>query len=304
MSAPRIALISDRRGWHCRQLTRAFARRRVAVRRVALQDCRFALDREPGIVLPGFETELPEAVFVRGVPAGTFEQVTFWLDILHGLRGLGVLVYNDARMIERSVDKAMTSLILRRAGIATPPCWVSADPARAAEIVRGEAARGHELVCKPLFGSQGEGLVRVGAVEALPPPDAVNGVYYLQRFVPRHGDRWLDWRVFVIGGHAVAAMQRSSDHWITNFATGADCHPALLNAPLRQLAEAAAQAVDLYYGGVDILCDDAGQYSVLEVNSVPAWQGLQSTCGFNIAERLVADFLVRIGGAEIREVRA
>jgi tetrahydromethanopterin:alpha-L-glutamate ligase len=42
---------------------------------------------------------------------------------------------------------------------------------------------------------------------------------------------------------------------------------------------------------VDIIRDGAGQASVVEVNSIPAWKGLQSTCNVNVAELLVADFL-------------
>jgi glutathione synthase/RimK-type ligase-like ATP-grasp enzyme len=47
------------------------------------------------------------------------------------------------------------------------------------------------------------------------------------------------------------------------------------------------------YGGVDIICDQAGSYSVIEVNSIPAWKGLQSVCGLDIADLLVEDLLQR-----------
>ena len=47
------------------------------------------------------------------------------LGVLHALREFGVPVYNDARAIERSVDKSMTSLLLRAAGVPTPPTWAT-----------------------------------------------------------------------------------------------------------------------------------------------------------------------------------
>jgi glutathione synthase/RimK-type ligase-like ATP-grasp enzyme len=42
------------------------------------------------------------------------------LGILHALRELGVMVWNDARAIERCVDKSMTSFLLARSAIPTP----------------------------------------------------------------------------------------------------------------------------------------------------------------------------------------
>ena len=56
--------------------------------------------------------ELPRVALVRSIPAGSFEQVTLRLGLLHALTALGVTVVNDARGIERCVDKAMTSFLL------------------------------------------------------------------------------------------------------------------------------------------------------------------------------------------------
>ena len=44
-------------------------------------------------MLPGYGTALPDAVLVRGIAGGSFEQVTKRLGILHALRELGVPVY-------------------------------------------------------------------------------------------------------------------------------------------------------------------------------------------------------------------
>lgn len=45
------------------------------------------------------------------------------------------------------------------------------------------------------------------------------------------------------------------------------------------------------YAGVDIIRDEMGRYSVIEVNSVPAWKGLQSVSDIVIADKLADDFL-------------
>ena len=55
--------------------------------------------------------------------------------------------------------------------------------------------------------------------------------------------------------------------------------------------------MDIDYAGVDLLQDGEGRLLVTEVNSIPAWYGLQGVCGFNITERLVDHLLSRIAGA-------
>ena len=288
----RFAIVSDSFGWHGRQLQKALRRRDYDAQFVPLQDCRFDLDGHgPGLVLPGFESTLPAGVFVRGIPGGSFEEVTFRLDILHALRESAIPVYNDARGIERTVDKAMTSFLLRQAGIATPPSWVCNSPEFAFKRVQRELEAGHELVCKPLFGSQGKGLKRINDAAQLDGLDDVNGVYYLQRFIKTADDYYIDWRVFVIGKRVVAAMQRKSSHWVTNVAQGAECFSALPGEILSSLALQAVETLDLDYAGVDIIQGWDGQYYVIEVNSIPAWHGLQSVYSGNVSDLLAQHFL-------------
>jgi RimK family alpha-L-glutamate ligase len=291
----RVALMADETGWHTRQLQAALRARGAQGRCVDLEDCRIDTAASPhGLVIPGFGKALPDAVLVRGIAGGSFEQVTKRLGVLHALRELGVPVYNDARAIERSVDKSMTSLLLHAAGVPTPPTWATESVAEARRIVMREAAAGHALVLKPLFGSQGKGLQRVGQVDgryrALPRLDrAYGGLAYLQRFVPARAVPGFDF-----GGRAVAAMRRVSRHWIHNVAQGARCMPCALDAPLAALAEQAAHTLGLDYAGVDILPADGPQpLVVLEVNGVAAWQGLQRVTPFNIAQALVDDLLGR-----------
>ncbi len=293
MKSRQIAIVTEESGWQGEQLRHAFAKHGHGCRFVSLTDCGFDLNNGRfGVVMPGFQRQLPTGVFVRGVPGGSLEQVVLYLDVLHAFRELGIVVYNDARAIERTVDKAMTSFLLRRAGIPTLPTWVTSDIRRLRELLVREAASGYELVLKPLFGSQGQGLRRLGDTNALTELDNCNGVFYAQRFIDRGEDNWHDWRVFVIAGHAVAAMQRSASSWISNVANGARCQPAVLNEALRDLAERATKVIRMSYAGVDILRDREGRMRVVEVNSIPAWKGLQGTCNCVIAELLVEDFLL------------
>jgi len=295
----KLAIFADETGWHTRQLQAALRARGALGRCVDLADCHVDTTASwHGLVIPGFGRELPAAALVRGIAGGSFEQVTTRLTLLHMLRDLGVPVYNDARAIERSVDKAMTSLRLRAAGVASPPTWATESLAQAQRIVMRESAAGHALVLKPLFGSQGKGLQRVGNVDGVHVPlpaleQAFGGLAYLQRFVAPLQQPGFDWRVLVIGGRAVAAMRRVSEHWIHNIAQGARSLPALLTPALAALAEQAAQALEMDYAGVDLMPAADGTLQVIEVNGVAAWQGLQRVTPFNIARAIVDDLLDR-----------
>ncbi|MEX3936595.1 RimK family alpha-L-glutamate ligase [Paraburkholderia phymatum] len=311
----RVAIMTDETGWHTGRLKKAFRARGVEARCVDLATCRIDTTWSPyGLAIPGFARELPDAVFVRGIAGGTFEQVTLRLGILHALRECGIPVYNDARAIERSVDKSMTSFLLHRAGVPTPAAWATESAAFAQRVLMRETAARHQVVLKPLFGSQGKGLRRLGASAArdgtlkpLPPLRSYQQVAYLQRFVgtarasrsagaSRAG---FDWRVLVIGGRSVAAMRRVGGRgWIHNVARGAHCEPCALDPTHTAIAERATAALGLDYAGVDLIPDpsmpdEAGVPLVLEVNGVAAWRGLQSVTSIDIAAALVDDLLDR-----------
>jgi tetrahydromethanopterin:alpha-L-glutamate ligase len=311
----RVAIMTDQTGWHTGRLKKAFRARGVEARCVDLATCRIDTTWSPyGLAIPGFARELPDAVFVRGIAGGTFEQVTLRLGILHALRECGIPVYNDARAIERSVDKSMTSFLLHRAGVPTPAAWATESAAFAQRVLMRETAARHQVVLKPLFGSQGKGLRRLGASAALdgtlkplPPLRSYQQVAYLQRFVgtarasrsagaSRAG---FDWRVLVIGGRSVAAMRRVGGRgWIHNVARGAHCEPCALDPTHAAIAERATAALGLDYAGVDLIPDpsmpdEAGVPLVLEVNGVAAWRGLQSVTPIDIAAALVDDLLDR-----------
>lgn len=298
----KIAVFADEVGWHTRQVQAALRARGAVGRCIDLADCHVDTTAAwHGLVIPGFGRELPDAALVRGIAAGTFEQVTKRLGVLHALRELGVPVYNDGRAIERSVDKSMTSLLLQAARVPSPPTWATESPAQAQRIVMRESAAGHALVLKPLFGSQGKGLQRVGCVDGvhvpLPPMSGVSGrLPYLQRFLPplglKTGAPGFDWRVLVVGGRAVTAMRRVSEHWVHNVAQGARCEPAVLTEELSRTAEAAARALEMDYAGVDLM-PSADGIQVLEVNGVAAWRGLQRVTRFNIAQAIVDDLVDR-----------
>jgi tetrahydromethanopterin:alpha-L-glutamate ligase len=282
---PTILVVSDQRDWHARQMEAAFAAAGARVERVDLADCGFDTCSPSGLSLPVLGSRLPDAVHVRTLSAGSFEAITKRLGVLHALTKLGVVVWNDARAIERCVDKSMTSFLLARAGVPTPPTWTmeSAEAARA--LVEREASS-VPLVLKPLFGAQGKGLRLIRRPEDLPASEEIAGVYYLQQFQSNGARDFTDYRLFVLRGRVIATMMRRASTWITNVKQGGQPLAVAPDLKMERLAIAAAEAVGAAIAGVDVLVGADGAPTVLEVNSMPAWSGVQKVSKRNIAEAI------------------
>ena len=160
-------------------------------------------------------------------------------------------------------------------------------------IAENELKQGHLIISKPLFGSQGEGIRRLEKMTDLFWLTSSHGIYYLQRFVHCAGVGYSDNRVFVVNGKAVAAMRRRGKSWLNNVARGASCERIDLDDDLASLAIKATAALAMDYAGVDIIQDKEGSYTVIEVNSIPAWKGLESVCDMSVAQILADDLINR-----------
>ncbi len=294
----RVAIFSADPDWHAKRLIAALAARGMEGVCVALEECSFDVGGGlAGLRLPGFEEALPDGALTRLISAGSLEEITLRLGILRALEELGVPVHNDACAVENTVDKSMTSFLLKRSGLPTPPTWAVQSCESADRIVERELAAGEKLVLKPLFGSQGKGVLLIDAPDQLPAPEEVGGVYYLQRFVDTGAAGWHDWRILVVGGRAIAAMIRRGRGWITNVFQGATCEAVAAEGEFAELAVAATKAVGATYAGVDLMRGRDGRCVILEVNSIPAWKALQRIAQIDIAQTLVDHILSRLSAA-------
>ncbi len=288
---PAVVVFGDGRDWHGKSLLRAFKRRGIAPLLAPLNACGFSTETATGLAIPGLGDHRPDGAFVRFVPGGSFEEVTLYLGVLHALRELGVTVWNDARAIERCVDKSTTTFFLQREGLPTPRTFAGVNRTEAVQIAATLLAEGHKLVQKPLFGAQGKGLRLISKVSDLSAPEEVNGVYYLQEFIPPAQEQHQDWRLFVCAGKVVAAMIRHGSSWITNIKQGARAKAAIPSQALIDLALRSAACVGADYAGVDVIQAPDGRFLVLEVNSMPAWNGLQRVTRVPISDHVVDAFL-------------
>jgi ribosomal protein S6--L-glutamate ligase len=297
-----VVLFSDQREWHEDRLATALDRRGLPVVIVPLRDVTVDIGARVPIIVPGCGGRLPAAVMVRGLAAGSFEAISLRLATLEALEAHGVPVWNSAAAIRRCVDKAATSLALARSALPTPRTIVTESRGKALDFLSRELGQGCRVVLKPLFGAQGRGLRLLTRARDLPDPDEVDGVWYLQRYVPPVSGVHRDVRVFVSAGRVVAAMARRGTTWITNVHQGGTPEPLEPDDEQVRVALAAAEATGARFCGVDLIEDGHAGHTVLEVNSMPAWRGLQSVSGTDVAAHLVDDWLAAAGLAAISPV--
>jgi RimK family alpha-L-glutamate ligase len=286
-----VVVLASRQGWHTRELTRALAARGHSGEIVPYEGLTATVGSRPGLRSGTAELDRADVVLARIIPSGSLEQIIFRVDALHRLEERGIRVVNSPRAIERTVDKFWTSCLLEQCGIPTPDTVVCESPDEAMAAFRALG----DVIVKPLFGSMGLGMARVAdeemAYRVFRTVETIRGVYYLQRTID-HGGR--DYRVFVIGGRVLGAIERRSDGWRTNIARGGRALEATLCDEWAALAVRAAAAVGAEYAGVDLLPARDGTPYVLEVNGIPGWQGLQEATGMDVAGALV-DHLARRG---------
>lgn len=284
-------------GWHGQSLAEAFARRGWQALMVSLDSCYVSIvNQSVQVHIPGLTQTAPMA-FVRGVAAGTTQQIITRMNLLHTLQRQGMTIYNHARAIETTVDKGLTSQLLAEQGVATPTTWVCEHRHIAHALMQQALDNGKTLVIKPLFGSQGKGvrLIEQRAQFALPQDMFVDGVYYLQEKIDC-GTNQHDYRVFVVRGEPIAVMKRQGDSWLHNVARGARC-TACDELDVADIGVLAAKAIGIDYAGVDVMRDRDGKLWVIEVNSIPAWRGLQTVTSVEIADVLVNDLLLQADAA-------
>ncbi len=275
-----FAILAGRDGWHVRDLLRAAALRGHAAAvvdfRTLAASVAFQLDP-----LAAFD-----AVIVRTMPPGSLEQVVFRMDLLQRARARGQTILNPPAALEACVDKYLASARLEAAGLAVPATHVCQDADTALEAFR---ALGGDVVVKPLFGSEGRGMVRVSDPElawrTFRTLERLQSVLYLQKFIAHPG--W-DLRVFLLGGNVLTAMRRyGSGDWRTNVAQGGTTQAVRPSPEEERTALAAAEAVGAVVAGVDLLLGPDGTRYVLEVNAVPGWRALAPTTGVDVALEMI-----------------
>ncbi|MFU8830008.1 MAG: lysine biosynthesis protein LysX, partial [Phycisphaerales bacterium] len=208
---------------------------------------------------------------------------------------LGIRCINSARTIEICSDKLRTTIELVRAGVPTPAVRVATN---AESGLRAVEAIGYPAVLKPTVGSWGRLVARVNdrdAAEAVLEHRETLGsvqqsVFYVQEHINKPGR---DIRVFVVGGEPIAAIVRTSEHWVTNTARGASAAGLAITDELGSICASAAAAVGADVVAVDVLEDPQRGLLINELNHSMEFRNSIQTTGVNIPE-LVARHVASI----------
>ncbi|WP_090383863.1 lysine biosynthesis protein LysX [Natronobacterium texcoconense] len=210
----------------------------------------------------------------------------------------GIPVVNSNETAEVCADKVKNSLALEKAGVPTPATKVAFTKETAMEAIEDF---GYPCVLKPVVGSWGRLMAKIDspdAAEAILEHKATLGhyehkVFYVQEFVEKPGR---DIRVLATDGEPVAAMVRSSDHWITNAAKGAETDVFELDDEAEELVQKASDAVGGGLLGVDLMETEDG-YTVHEVNHTVEFKALDEAVETDVAGTVV-DWLETKANAE------
>ena len=286
----KVAIIGKKNAWYTRALQSAFKGHGILAPCFPITGLVASLGYESQLNIDNESLEAYDAVLVRSIPAGSLEQIIYRMDALHSLEKSGVRVINSASAIERGVDKYYTLSLIKAQRLPIPKTIVTE---RFDDAMSAFDKLGQDVVVKPLFGSEGRGMVRVSdretAYRVFRALELGRYIYYLQEYIA-HGCE--DIRVFVIGNKAVAAMKRRGTTWKSNMSYGAKAEPLKIDKILGDMSVRAAKALGAEYAGVDILPIDGGGYSLIEVNTIPGWKGLKKATGFDAGQAL-ADYVLK-----------
>ncbi len=216
---------------------------------------------------------------------------------LHALRlfeSAGLKCINSSKVATICGDKILTSIHLQEHNIPQPEVRIAFTEESTLQAIE---EMGYPVVLKPAVGSWGRLLSKVNdrdAAESILEHKATLGTYhhsifYIQKYIEKNGR---DIRSFVIGDRCIAAIYRSSDHWITNTARGGIAQNCPLTDELKTLSVKAAKAVGGGIVAVDLFETKNGLL-VNEVNYTMEFRNSITTTGVNIPE-LIVDYVLQV----------
>ena len=286
----RTLILTEKEGWHYQQLKLSLNKLNHSVECACISDINIVLGRNETILEHQGE-RLPKIdnVIVRFIPGGTLEEIVFYLNILKIFESMNVRVVNNARSIESTVDKLYTSYLLNKNKISCPETYIFRGQKAASGFISNYNFKS-KLIYKPLFGSQGDNIRLIERPSDLEKLENQTNIYYFQEYLDNSPN--YDYRVLVINNKdniKYFYMTRYGETFINNFSKGAKCIKEKLNEDVIELAIKSSRLLNIDFCGVDII-EYKRHYYVIEVNSIPAWKGLQKVESLNISDYITSIF--------------
>ena len=175
------AIISDIHDWHTEKIEFFLKKNKCNVTRLKFSDIELNFSEKKNFFFNKNIQKL-DAVWVRFLNGQSLEEITTKLTYLHLLDELNIYVHNSALAIEKTVDKVRTSGLLKINRILSPDTniWIGK---KKKHIVKKDS------LLKPIFGSQGKGIILVRKNTNLSEIKSLGNVFYLQNFIGKIKDQ-------------------------------------------------------------------------------------------------------------------
>lgn len=226
-----------------------------------------------------------DAVIPRIRPSMTFYACT----LLRQFESLGIFCLNDSVSITQSRDKLRSLQLLLEHGLAVPTTGFANSPLDTTDLIN--MVGGAPLIIKLLEGTQGKGVVlaetKKAAESVINAFKSLNANILVQEFIKEANGK--DLRCFVIDGKVVASIQRvaAPGEFRANIHQGGRAELVKITPEEKRIAIRAAKAMNLKVAGVDLIRSNHGPL-LLEVNSSPGLQGIETATNEDIASMMIA----------------
>ena len=233
-----------------------------------------------------------DAVITRIRPSVTF----YGCALARQFESMGVFTINASSAITHSRDKLFSLQLLLKNGINIPTTGFANSPMDTNDLI--EMVDGAPLIVKLLEGTQGRGVVlaetKKAAESVINAFKALRANLLVQEFIKEAGGK--DLRCFVIDGKVVASIQREAapGEFRANIHQGGTASIVKITPEERALSIKAAKILGLKVAGVDIIRSKNGPL-LLEVNSSPGLEGIESATGKDIAGMMVSSIEKKLG---------
>lgn len=239
--------------------------------------------KRPKVLYRGEELDL-HAIIPRIGASVTF----YGTAVVRQFEMMGVYTVTESQALARSRDKLRTVQLLSREGVGLPISGF----ARSSRDIDGviDLVGGPPVIIKLLEGTQGMGVVlaetRKAAESVIGAFQQLDANILVQEFIKEAAGA--DIRALVVGGRVVAAMERRAapGEFRSNLHRGGTASPVKLSTRERNTAIRAARVMGLGVAGVDLLRSARGPV-VMEVNSSPGLEGIETATGMDVAGEII-----------------
>ncbi len=285
----KIGIITRVPGYTVRRLCEEAEKRGHEIVKIRYPECYVEIEQDkPRVHYRGEDLAGFDAIIPRILPGMT----NYGAAIVRQFEMMGVYTTARSIAITRSRDKLRSLQLLNKAGVGIPKTVFSRETPDVDDLLQRV---GTPVIIKLASSTQGNGVVLAEtkkAAKSVIQAFYVNDTSFLiQEFIEESAG--VDVRAFVVGNQVVASMKRQSldDDFRSNIHQGGTGVSVKLSEVEKKIVLKAAKAMGLAICGVDMMRSERGPL-ILEVNSAPGLEGVESVTGRNVAGKII-DYVER-----------